>query len=88
VVEKHVLIYLRGMVEYGPGYLGNCEVKFQGYINLDWESNATNRNNILGCFFILGLMMIYWFTRKKTYVALRPTEVEYMVVNTNSCESI
>jgi hypothetical protein len=35
VVAKHVLMYLRGIMEYGPRYLGDGEVKLQGYSNFD-----------------------------------------------------
>jgi hypothetical protein len=35
VATKHVLKYLRGIVEYGLRYLGNVEVKMQGYSNSD-----------------------------------------------------
>jgi hypothetical protein len=33
VATKHVLKYLRGTVEYGLKYVGDGEVKLQGYSN-------------------------------------------------------
>jgi hypothetical protein len=35
VATKHVLRYLRGMMEYGLRYLRDGEVKMQGYSDLD-----------------------------------------------------
>jgi hypothetical protein len=36
VTKKHVLIYLRGTMEYEMRYLGYGEVKLQGYTYSDW----------------------------------------------------
>jgi hypothetical protein len=88
VATKHVLRYLRGTLEYGLRYLGDGEVKLQGYTNSDWEGSATDRKSTLGCFFSLGSMMISWFNKKQNSVALSSTEAEYMAANTASCEAI
>jgi hypothetical protein len=78
VATKHVLRYLRGIVEYGLRYLGDGEVKLQGYSDSDWVGSATDRKSTSGCCFSLGSMMISWFNRKQTSVALSSTEAEYM----------
>jgi hypothetical protein len=62
VVAKHVLRYLRGMVEYGLRYVGDGEVKLQGYIESDWEGSATDRKSTSRCCFSLGSTMISWFS--------------------------
>jgi hypothetical protein len=48
VATKHVLGYLRGAMEYGLRYLGDGEMKLQGYSNSDWAGNATNRKRSFG----------------------------------------
>jgi hypothetical protein len=88
VVAKHVLRYLRGIVEYGLSYLGDGEGKMQGYSNSNWAGNATDRKTTLGCCFSLGSMMLSWFSRKQNFVAPSSTEVEYMATRTASCEAI
>jgi hypothetical protein len=83
-----VLRYLRATVEYGLIYLGDDEVKLQGYIDLDWTGSATDRKSTSRCCFSLGSTMISWFSRKKTYVALSSIEAKYMATGTASCEAI
>jgi hypothetical protein len=88
VATKHVLRYLRGTMEYGLRYLGDGEVKLQGYTDSYWEGSATDRKSTSGCCFSLGSTMISWFNRKQTSVALSSTEAEYMAASTTSCEAI
>jgi hypothetical protein len=83
-----MLRYLRGIVEYGLRYLGNGEVKLQEYSNSDWVGSATDRKSTSRCCFRLGSMMMSWFSKKQTFVALSSTKVEYMAANTASCEAI
>jgi hypothetical protein len=45
VAAKHVLIYLRGIMEYGLSYLGDGEVKMQGYSDLDWAGNVADKKS-------------------------------------------
>jgi hypothetical protein len=75
-------------MEYALIYLGDDEVKLQGYSDSDWAANATDKNNTSRWCFSLGLSMISWFNRKQTYVALSLAEEKYMVANTASCEAI
>jgi hypothetical protein len=88
VAAKHVLRYLRGIVEYGLRYLGDGEVKLQGYTNLDWAGNAADRKSTSGCRFSLGSTMISWFSRKQTSVALSSTKAKYTTANIASHEAI
>ena len=85
VVAKHVLRYLRGIVDYLLRYLGDGEMKLQGYTNSDWVSSAADRKSTSGCYFSLGSTMISWFNRKQSSVALRSIEMEYMETITASC---
>jgi hypothetical protein len=67
VATKHVLRYLRGTMEYGLRYLGDGEVKLQGYTDSDWAGSATDRKSTSGCCFSLGSTMISWFNKKQTF---------------------
>jgi hypothetical protein len=60
-------------MEYGLRYLGGGEVKL-GYSDLDWAGSATDRKSTLGCCFSLGSMMVSWFNRKQTSMALSSVE--------------
>jgi hypothetical protein len=88
VATKHVLRYLRGIMEYGLRYLGDGEVKLQGYTDSDCVGIASYMKNTLGCSFILGSTMISLFGGKQTSVALSSIEIEYMETSTTSCEAI
>jgi hypothetical protein len=87
VAAKHVLKYLRGTMVYDLRYLGDGEVKLQGYTNSDWATNATDRKSTSARCFNLGSAMISWFNRKKTYVAFSLAYVEYMAASTTSCDA-
>jgi hypothetical protein len=78
VARKHGLRYLRGTMEYGLRYLGDGEVKLQGYIDSDWAGSAADRKSTLRCCFSLGSTVISWFSKKKTSMALSSAEPEYM----------
>lgn len=55
VATKHMLKYLRGIVEYGLTYLGDVKVQLQWYTKSYWARNAIDRKSILGRCFHLGL---------------------------------
>ena len=63
VFAKHVVRYLKGIVEYGLKYDTNQKTNLHGYVDSDWASSATERKSTLGCFFSLRTGMIYWFGR-------------------------
>jgi hypothetical protein len=88
IIEKHVLKYLRGTMEYGLRYIGGDGVELQGYTDSYWAGSAVDRKSTLGCCFNLVSIVITWFSRKQDYVALNSAEVEYMAVSMASCESI
>jgi hypothetical protein len=70
VVEKHVLRYLKGTIDYGLRYVSDHEIILQGYTDSDWASSVTDQKSTSGCCFSLGSTMISWFSRKHTSVAL------------------
>jgi hypothetical protein len=51
-------------MEYGPRYLGDGEVKLQGYLDSNWVGVVANIKSTSVCFFSLGSTMISWFNRK------------------------
>jgi hypothetical protein len=59
VSTKHVLRYLRGMVEYGLSYIQRDGVKLTGFTNADWAGNTTvDRKSTTGCCFSLGSRVV------------------------------
>jgi hypothetical protein len=71
VEAKHVLRYLRGMVDYGLSYVQGDEVRLMDYTNSDWAGSAVDRKSTLGCCFNLGSTIVSWFSRKQKSMVLK-----------------
>jgi protein associated with RNAse G/E len=88
VVAKHVMRYLKGMLDYGLCYTGDHDFKLYGYIDSDWAGSASDRKSTSGCCFSLGLAMTSWQSRKQSSIALSTAEAEYIAECSASCEAI
>ena len=55
---KHVLRYLKGIVDYGIKYDANQKIKLNNFVDWDWEGSATDMKSTSGCCFSLGSDMI------------------------------
>ena len=40
VAAKHVLRYLKGMIDYGLRYAGDCNFGLVGYMDSDWADSV------------------------------------------------
>jgi hypothetical protein len=78
VVAKHVMRYLKGTLDYGLCYTGDCDFRLYGYTDSDWDGSASYRKNTSGCCFSLGSAMTSWQSRKQSSVALSTIEAEYI----------
>ena len=54
IVVKHILRYLRGIVDYGLKYEVNQKINLEGYVDSDWVGNAIDRKRTSGCCFSMG----------------------------------
>ena len=45
IAAKHVLRYLKGIVDYGLKYDVNQKINLHGYVDLDWQGSSTNRKS-------------------------------------------
>jgi hypothetical protein len=88
VAAKHVLKYLQGTVGYGLQYLGGDGVRLQGFSNSNWAASDIDRKSTFGCCFNLVSVVISWFNRKHTSIALSSIEAKYMAASLASCEAI
>ena len=64
----------------------NQKINLEGYVDSDWAGSAIDRKSTSGCCFSMGSSVISWFSRKKSYVALSTTEVEYVTACSSICE--
>jgi hypothetical protein len=78
IAAKHILRYLRGMLNYGLGYASNNDVQLHGFTDSDWAGSAYDINSTSGICFSLGSAMISWASRKQNSVALNIAKAEYI----------
>jgi hypothetical protein len=46
VAAKHVIRYLKGTLDYGLCYTGDCDFRLYGYTNSDWARSASNKKTL------------------------------------------
>jgi hypothetical protein len=88
VYENHVMRYLKGTLDYGLCYTGDCDFRLYGYIDTDWDGSGSERKITSRCCFSLGSTMTLWQRRKKSNISLSTTEVEYIATCSYNCEFI
>ena len=73
---KHVIIYLKGTIDFGLYYDGSHEYRLYGQTDVDWVGIISDRKSTSGiCFWFA---MSSWFSRKQSSVSLSTIEVEYI----------
>ena len=82
---KHILRYLKGIVNYGLKYEADQKINLEGYVDFDWVGNAIDRKSTSGCCFSMRSGVISWFSRKRSCVALSKVEAEYVTACSTSC---
>jgi hypothetical protein len=87
-VGKHVLIYPRGTSEYGLWYRQTNEVKFHGFMDVDWAGSPTDRKSTSGGIFSIKSTAVSWYSRKQRSVVLSSVEAKYMEASQDACEAI
>ena len=88
IYTKHVLRYLKGVIDYGLKYYMNQKINLEGYVDSYWVGSAIDRKSTSRCCFNMGLGVISWFRRKKSYVVLSTDEAEYVAACSASCEAV
>ena len=58
IATKHIMRYLKGIVDYGLKYEANQKINLEGYVDSDWAGSAIDRKSTSGCCFSMGLGMI------------------------------
>jgi hypothetical protein len=70
VVAKHVMRYLKGMLDYGLCYTRDCDFRLYGYTDSYWVGSASDKKSTSGCYFSLGLAMTSRKSRKQSSISL------------------
>jgi hypothetical protein len=88
VFSNHVTRYLKGMLDYGLYFTGDCEFILYGYTYSDWDGSASERKINSVCCFSLGSAMTSWQSSKQSSISLSTTEEDYIAACSTSCEAI
>jgi hypothetical protein len=70
VDAKHVMRYLKGMLDYGICYSGDCDFRLFGSTDSDWAGSASDRKITSGYCFSFGSTMTSWKSRKQSSISL------------------
>jgi hypothetical protein len=68
VAAKHVMRYLKGMLDFGLYYNGDHDFRLVGYTDSDWAGSVSDRKSTLECCFSLGSTMTSWQSRKQSSI--------------------
>lgn len=60
----------------------------QGFSDSYWVGSAEDRKITSICCFNLGSVIIYWMSRKQTFVSLSTIEAKYIAASLACCEEI
>ena len=88
IAKKHVMRYLKGMIDFGLYYDRYHDYRLYGYTNSSWEGSVVDRKSTLDGCYCLGSAMFSWFGKKQSIVSLSIAEAEYITSCSASCEAI
>ena len=88
MVTNHAMRYLKGTVDYRLKYEANQKINLEGYVDSDWAGNDIDKKSTLGCCFSMGSVVISWFSKNHSCVALSTVEAEYVTTYSASCEVV
>ena len=78
IVAKHVMRYLKGTTNLGHYYGRDHDYRLYGYMDSTWAGSAVDMKNTSNGCYGLGSIMISWFSKKHSSVALSTTEAKYI----------
>jgi hypothetical protein len=88
VDAKHVMRYLKGMLDYGLCYIGDHDFRLYGYTDSYWDGSASDKKSTSRCCFSLGSAMTSWKSMKQSNISLNTTDVEYIATCSANFEAI
>eukprot|EP00253_Pinus_taeda_P029828 PITA_29828 len=77
---KRIFKYLQGTQNYGLWYPRDADLTLHAYTNADLAGSVDDRKSTSGGAFFKGSILVSWFNKKQSSIALSTTEAEYVVV--------
>eukprot|EP00253_Pinus_taeda_P014840 PITA_14840 len=75
---KRIFKYLQGTQNYGLWYPRNVDVTLHAYIDADWAGSVDDRKSTSGGALFMGSILVSWFSKKQSSIALSIAEAEYV----------
>ena len=76
IATKHILRYLRGIVDYRIKYEVSQKINLEGYVDSYWACSAIDRKRTLRFFFSMRSGVISWFGRMESCMVLSTAEAK------------
>eukprot|EP00253_Pinus_taeda_P033721 PITA_33721 len=77
---KRIFKYLQGTQNYGLWYPRYTDITLHAYTDADWAGSVDDRKSTSGGAFFMGSILVSWFSKKQSSIALSTTEAEYLAV--------
>jgi hypothetical protein len=84
---KRIFKYLQGTSDYGPWYPKTIELALIAYTNAEWACSIDDRKITSGGAFFLGIFLVSWINKKKSYISLSIAEEKYIAA-TSCCMQV
>ena len=88
IAAKHVMKYLKCMIDLGLYYGRDHDCNLYGYMDSDWVGSVADRKSTSGGCYFLGSAMISWFNKKQSNVFLSIVGAEYIASLSTIWEAI
>jgi len=85
---KHIMRYLRGMLNFGLVYSRDGSIDCTGCSDADWAGDTDDQKSTSGYLFQISGAAVSWRSKKQTGVALSTAEAEYMALANATQETI
>nr|KYP55929.1 Copia protein [Cajanus cajan] len=76
---KRILKYLRGTIDFGLWFPKGVSLSLIGYFDSNYSCGLDRKSTIDTCH-LLGGALVSWHSKKRAYVTLSTTKIEYIVV--------
>eukprot|EP00253_Pinus_taeda_P019329 PITA_19329 len=77
---KRIFKYLQGTYDFGLWYPRDTDLTLHAYTDADWVGSVDDRKSTSGSAFYMGFILVSWFGKKQSSIALSTAEAEYVVV--------
>ncbi|XP_048447545.1 uncharacterized mitochondrial protein AtMg00810-like [Pyrus x bretschneideri] len=83
---ERILRYLKSSPGRGIMFSKNDHYRIEGYTDVDWAGNVTNRRFTSGYFTFVGGNLVTWQSKKQKVVTLSSAEAEYRGMAKGVCK--